>query len=109
MITHAQYHAENPLPNFPAPLDLAVRITPYSTPYEKVLSARMLARMETLEAKRIEKYRWMKGRGPLFATTIAVELNTTTSNTNVQLNKLVSSGHLVKAPVGRRFTYEWVL
>ena len=109
MITHAQYHAENPLPNFPAPLDLAVRITPYETQLEKARPARILARMETMEAERIEKYRWMKGKGPMSATTIAAELNTTTSNTHVQLNRLVSSGHLVKTPVGKRFTYEWAL
>ena len=114
MITHAQYHAENPLPNFPAPLDLAVRITPYETQLEKalpsrILPSRILARMKTMEAERIEKYRWMKGKGPMSATTIAAELNTTTSNTHVQLNRLVSTGHLIKTPVGKRFTYEWAL
>ena len=109
MITHAQYHAENPLPNFPAPLDLAVRITPYETQLEKALPSRILARMETMEAERIEKYRWMKGKGPMTGAQVAAHLNTTTSNTHVQMRKLVESGHLIKTPVGKRFTYEWVV
>ena len=108
MITHAQYHAEMPLPNFPAPLDINIKMRPLPTNMsEKSLPKHVMVRMATLEVARIDKFRFMSGRGRMSVTQIAAELQTIPQNIYTQLQRLTKERYINKFTAPKPVTYEW--